>query len=341
MSDALGYRRMGKQVYRPKAGAPHNTCSLRALGLGRPEEILFQRGRDRTIFQACQYDHFSLAAGEIFRSNEVIDYTRMDGYIKINFWLSGRHTTVLDGFGQQEHDHPDVFIVSGPPEATKIDLINRESHLTAVALCILPEFFPTHMGLHPDELPEPLREIVVPEDRPFAFCRFQLTQDIASAARAVLAAPFEIRRDPMYSRAKCVELMCLLLHFMWKLEHKDDLQRVPARHATRLHQARELIACQFSEQLTLEQIAREVGLNRLALTSGFRRLFNMSVYDYLQKQRMERAYELLQDENNAVADVARAVGYAHPSNFSTAFNAYFGCTPKGARASRNRIITTA
>jgi transcriptional regulator GlxA family with amidase domain len=69
----------------------------------------------------------------------------------------------------------------------------------------------------------------------------------------------------------------------------------------------------------------------MALTSGFRQLFSMSVYDYLQKERMERAYELLQDEEYTVNRIAEAVGFGHPCNFSTAFHTYFGCTPQKAR----------
>jgi two-component system response regulator YesN len=57
----------------------------------------------------------------------------------------------------------------------------------------------------------------------------------------------------------------------------------------------------------------------------------MSVYDYLQKKRMERAYELLQNEENSVSRVAEAVGFTHSCNFSTTFHGYFGCTPRQAR----------
>ncbi len=87
----------------------------------------------------------------------------------------------------------------------------------------------------------------------------------------------------------------------------------------------------YAEPITLERISREVGLNKMALTSGFRQLFGMSVYDCIQKARMERAYELLQDESQPIVLVAEAVGYRHACNFSTAFHAYYGCTPQSAR----------
>jgi transcriptional regulator GlxA family with amidase domain len=60
----------------------------------------------------------------------------------------------------------------------------------------------------------------------------------------------------------------------------------------------------------------------------------MSVHDCLQKVRMERAYELLQDDTYSIAWIAGAVGYDHPCNFSTAFRGYFGYAPHKIRASQ-------
>ena len=90
----------------------------------------------------------------------------------------------------------------------------------------------------------------------------------------------------------------------------------------------------YVEPITLDRLCKQVGLNKLSLTSGFRQLFGMSVYDCLQKERMERAYELLQDEDYTVARVAEAVGYSHHCSFSTAFRSAFGCTPQEARGPR-------
>ena len=83
----------------------------------------------------------------------------------------------------------------------------------------------------------------------------------------------------------------------------------------------------YAEGLTLESIAREVGLNRMALTSGFRQLFGMSVHEYVRKKRMEEAHRLLQQENWSIARIAEAVGYSHVSTFSTAFRGFFGRAP--------------
>lgn len=327
---------MKKQIYRPKDIGPHNTSLISTLGLDHPEGIYHRQGRNWGAHQVCRDETFSLVALEGYRAGpDSIGYTKQEDYIKVNFWLSGRHTTVLDGYGQLEHDRPEVFITSGPRDMIKMDLMGGDSQYAAVALCVLRDFFPVHMGLAPEELPQPLRAMILPEQRPHAFHSIALTSDLAAAARAILAAPFSVRRSPVYAQAKAVELMCLLINRMTAESRMPGIGReARGRRESRLYEARQLLARRYAEDLTLERISRDVGLNKMALTSGFRELFGMSVYDCLQKERMEHAYELLQDEAYTIAQIAEAVGYAHSCNFSTAFRASFGCSPQKARAIR-------
>jgi len=329
---------MKKQIVRLKDAEKSDSARRVALSLAGSEETDFRHGRDWFRHQICRHDTFSLFTLEEYRhTSEDLGCSLQGDYVKINFWLSGKHTTVLDSYGQYDHDCPEVFMTSGPRDMIKIDVLNRDTQLAFVALCLLPEFFPSLLGLTVDELPEPLRTITMRADRPFGFHRFRLTPDMAVAARAILAVPFAVRRQAAYTQAKAVELMCLLINSM-----QEDFgsgaqpnKRVLARHEPRLHAAREFLTRRYAEDVTLERIAKEIGLNRMTLTSGFRELFGLSVHDYLQKIRMERAFALLQEDAAAsITRIAEAVGYSHHCNFSTAFHAYFGCPPQRVRGTR-------
>jgi len=327
-----------RQLYWPKEASAHNTDVIRSMGVESPESTSTRQGRDWTRHQVCRQDTFSLVVLESFHAGtDIVGYTRQEEYLKINFWLGGRHTTVLDGLGQCEHQAPEIFLTSAPPGVIKMDMLNRDSHISCVALCLLPEFFPMHMGMELDELPDPLRAIVFPQERPYALQRLSLTNDIAIAARAILAAPFEARRHPLYAPAKAVELMCLMLAQLQMQSGKTGRSRLNPRHEQRLHSVRELLTQRFAEPMTLPRICKEVGLNRESLTTGFKQLFGTSVNEYLRKVRMEQAYQMLLEEANSVDRVAEAVGYAHSCNFSTAFHEYYGFSPKavGSRGPRS------
>jgi len=328
---------MKKQVVRLKDAENRDGARKVALARAASEETDFRQGRDWFRHQICRHDTFSMFTLEEYRhSSEDLGCSLQGDYVKINFWLRGKHTTILDSYGQYDHDCPEVFMTSGPRDMIKMDLLNRDTQLAFVALCLLPEFFPRLLGVALDELPEPLRTIMTCAERPFGFHRFRLTPDMAVAARAILAAPFAVRRQLAYTQAKAVELMCLFINSLQ--EDSGEAQpnkRILARHEPRLHAAREFLTRYYAEEVTLERIAREIGLNRMTLTSGFRELFGLSVHDYLQKIRMERAFALLQEDAAAsITRVAAAVGYSHHCNFSTAFHAYFGCPPQRVRGGR-------
>lgn len=324
---------MDKQSFFPRNMGPHNTLTVSTLGIGEADRsgVYWRAGNDWCRTQAFRDETFSLVAvQEYYKNSDDISYTRQEGYLKINFWLSGKHTTVLNGYGQHQHERPEVFVTAGPTEMLKVDVLNRDSQISVVALCLLGDFFPKHMGMSLEELPRPLRSIVKPNDSPYSFSRFPLTPELTVATRAILAAPFGVRRDPLYARAKAIELMCLLLHQIDR-DRGEHAEWGSHRQESRLYEARDLILTRYAQPLTLQSIARDVGLNRVALTSGFRTLFGDSVHDFLQRVRMEKAYELLQDEVLSIIDVAGAVGYTHACNFSTAFRAHFGCSPSSAR----------
>jgi AraC-like DNA-binding protein len=299
--------------------------------LDHPNGSVWRRGKNWQKHQAVHQGCFHLNAVEHYTADEYVAYTRQEGYVKINFWLGGRHTTVLDGYGECEHDRPEVFITAGPEELTKVDLAPRMSRCASVAVSLLPEFFPLHMGIGADELPEPLRYLFTAAAPGYAFHRFRLGADLLAASRAVLTAPFALRQEPIYVRSKTIELMCLLINRI-NTEVKGSRDSQPrGAHKPRLYEALDLLNAQYAKPLTLDSISREVGINRMALTSGFRQLFGVSVYDCLQQIRMEHAYRLLQDDAYTITQVAEAVGYRHPCNFSTAFRSFFGCNPRDIR----------
>jgi AraC-like DNA-binding protein len=327
---------MGQQLCRPKNMGPHNTLVVRTMGQEHPEGVEFRDRKDWSREHVCRDSTFLLSTYEAYRSaSDFVGYTRQEDFVKISFWLSGKHSVILDGFGQHDHDCPEVFITAGPWDMVKVDVMKQESHLASVALCLQREFFPAQLGLAIEDLPRPLR-VALLDPNAYAFDRFPLAPELALAARAILLAPFAVRRDPAYGKAKAVELMCLLVNNLVTADGQSKRrgERASVRVDRRIHEARDLLVRHYAEGMSIERISKEVGLNRMALTSGFKRLFGMSVHDCLQKVRMERAYELLQDDTYSISQIAGTIGFEHACNFSTAFRAYFGCTPQKMRVLR-------
>jgi AraC-like DNA-binding protein len=335
---AFGQQHMHKQTYFPRNAGSHNTSAIAPSSIQATDGELVQRGRYLSRYQIRHEETFSLLALEARRPDPEVIYTQQGRYIKFNFWVGGAHTTVLNGYGQCDHLKPEILVTACPDDQLKMDIFRAEHLMTCAALCILPSFFETELGVDPDELPEPLRSIVKRSSKAFVFEQIGFTPALLAASRAIIAAPFAVRRHPIYARAKAQELMCLLID-MLSTRNGEDLsaQRAWSRHKLKLYEARDILVDNFAQDLTLARLARAVGLNRFTLTSGFRKLFSCSVHDFVQKLRMERAYELLLEDELPITRVADMVGYVHSCNFSTAFRSFYGYSPKQIRARSSQL----
>lgn len=83
--------------------------------------------------------------------------------------------------------------------------------------------------------------------------------------------------------------------------------------------------------VTLEEIASAAGVTGRALQYAFRRYYEVTPIGYLRRARLERADRELRDADPAgsatVTAVARAWGWANPSQFTAAYRRRFGRLP--------------
>ncbi|WP_408589835.1 helix-turn-helix domain-containing protein [Novosphingobium sp.] len=91
------------------------------------------------------------------------------------------------------------------------------------------------------------------------------------------------------------------------------------------------LRAEFDQPLRLDQLASESNVSRSQLERDFRRVFAMSLRDFLSRTRMEQALELL-DRGTSVASIAYACGYSDHSSFTRTFRKVFGIAPSAWQA---------
>ncbi|WP_367924990.1 response regulator [uncultured Ruthenibacterium sp.] len=82
---------------------------------------------------------------------------------------------------------------------------------------------------------------------------------------------------------------------------------------------------------TLEQAAAGVGLSPNYLSKIFKKKTGRVFSDYLTEVKMKKAARLLKDIRIKTYQIAYEVGYENPKNFSRAFRAYYGKSPREYR----------
>lgn len=101
----------------------------------------------------------------------------------------------------------------------------------------------------------------------------------------------------------------------------------------RLRLATEFINDHLAEDFTLADLATVVDLSPFHFARAFKRTTGLTPQQYLMQQRIERAKDLLAQEDLPIVEVSAQVGFKNQSHFTTFFRRYTAMTPKVWRAS--------
>lgn len=89
----------------------------------------------------------------------------------------------------------------------------------------------------------------------------------------------------------------------------------------------EYIQHHFTEKITVEMLAEQANMSISAFHKAFKQVTLHSPLQYLKVTRLHKAKQMLQNENQSVAQAAYAVGYQSSSQFSREFKKQFGFSP--------------
>ncbi len=92
-----------------------------------------------------------------------------------------------------------------------------------------------------------------------------------------------------------------------------------------------LIRFFYTENLTLESIAKNLNLSLRQTSRIIKEEFGCTFHELITKKRMETAKKLLKETNMKIIDIASEVGYDSTMSFYNAFKKYFNCLPKEMR----------
>lgn len=96
-------------------------------------------------------------------------------------------------------------------------------------------------------------------------------------------------------------------------------------------QAIEYIEAHLTDELTVNEIAKNAYLSPFYFQKGFAMLCGMTVNDYVKMRRLSLAgIELISSEDRII-DIAMKYGYESPDSFTKAFLRFHGVTPSAVR----------
>jgi AraC-like DNA-binding protein len=109
----------------------------------------------------------------------------------------------------------------------------------------------------------------------------------------------------------------------------SERQALPGEHPAVKH-AKEYLQAHYSEEITLQELAQEVGLSPFHLARVFRQAVGLSPHVYQTQLRLAHARTLL-EQGCEVGYVATEIGFFDQSHLTQQFKRFFCMTPGSYR----------
>lgn len=126
------------------------------------------------------------------------------------------------------------------------------------------------------------------------------------------------------------ELMYILVHQCSREINIRDLSK-SKKNMERIQQIMEFIKEHYTENISLNRISSEFGLNSIYFSRFFKKQMGVTFLEYLSLVRIENIYSDLINSDLTIKEIIERNGFTNYKLFMKMFKTMYGCTPKEAR----------
>ncbi|MBR8534077.1 helix-turn-helix transcriptional regulator [Carboxylicivirga sediminis] len=148
----------------------------------------------------------------------------------------------------------------------------------------------------------------------------QLADDILSYQKGIYGAKAMIK-------ARAFEAFVIIMKIMEQMTD-DELHGLHIDDYNRLMRIKKHLLDSLTDTINVEAIAEEFAISVSKLNRDFKALFDMTIYKFYTRAKMDEAYRRLQTGNYSVAEVGYDLGYSSLPKFSEMFKKVKGINPK-------------
>ena len=113
-----------------------------------------------------------------------------------------------------------------------------------------------------------------------------------------------------------------------KEKTEEGLTEGPDRRGDLLHQILSYISVHYTENISLTEMAADLGYEPHYLSRCFHRYFSKNFKQFINEYRLNHARSLLENGEMSIIDVAYASGFQSVRNFNRVYKVAEGCEPR-------------
>lgn len=258
-------------------------------------------------------------------------------FIEIAYVCKGKGMHVVDG-REQPVSRGDLFIIQFDTPHSFFPLDPENSGNLEVYNCM---FMPEVIGSLPAELPV-LKEItsilllsgLYPEEQTYN-PDLKLTDSLSHNFESIFTALYEEYEARREGRAELLKLkLCELLIRIYRAYGSQYRGNLPHPNKYKLELIQKAILYlreHYASKVQLTELSRHALLSKSYFSALFKQTTGKSVFEYLQKLRIEEACRLLEQSDETVSEIAARVGYSDYRFFNKTFRKVTGMTAREYR----------
>lgn len=136
----------------------------------------------------------------------------------------------------------------------------------------------------------------------------------------------------LYCKSKIYEVLSFMVYYATErskgLLHDNPIK---AQDEQAIEEITQYIKDHYNFNLTLALLSKISCMSESKLKKVFKQYCNLSVREYIQRERMNAAEHLLIGTKLSIKEISKIVGYSNPSRFTELFKRYYGFNPSKYR----------
>ena len=160
-----------------------------------------------------------------------------------------------------------------------------------------------------------------------SYCRIEKDEGVS---RVLSMVAYLFREDPPH-RDRLIDLnaMELIIQMLETASRPMLVEEFPrTTSAGGLAAAVQYIQDNLDRHISIDELVEEACMSKSSFYRHFSDEFDMSPLEYITRERVIRARELLSDPENTVTNVSHSLGFSSTSHFIDMFKEHEGITPK-------------
>jgi AraC-like DNA-binding protein len=216
------------------------------------------------------------------------------------------------------------------PNTEEIVICKADQSYHSVHISIAPEYF-DHFLPDDERWANDLKTRMIKQEHIKGEVNALITLQQKQAIDSVISCSVEGKLGWHIREAFLMQVVMLQLHMLFQKQGSAEQPKIRKRDAQLMQEIKNYLDNTFTDEHSLTSLSVYFGINQHKLTTMFKLLFGVSVFDYIALLKMNYAKQLLEKEGMLVNEVASIIGYKNPHHFGSAFKKKFGINPSRLR----------